>query len=189
MSDQPRRIMLPRDSLRNCRKHLFEMKVADSTGVEMTGGSLLMRTLIFRRILTARRHYARRTIRRRAGASLGRRRAGQHGPDDDAPRAGQSQLHGHLRDAQLLHRAMWHSPRGDQPQVHGAVRFQIERQAAVPGRSARTGEHRRQNCAACWEPTSCRRPCSSAGSACTKPSGTTCSRSSTPRARPACPRA
>ncbi len=51
MSDQPRRIMLPRYFLRNCRKHLFETKVADSTGVEMTGGSLLMRTLIFRRIL------------------------------------------------------------------------------------------------------------------------------------------
>jgi acyl-[acyl-carrier-protein]-phospholipid O-acyltransferase/long-chain-fatty-acid--[acyl-carrier-protein] ligase len=51
MSDQPRRIMLPRYFLRKCRKFLFQQKIADSTGVEMTGGSLLMRTLIFRRIL------------------------------------------------------------------------------------------------------------------------------------------
>jgi acyl-[acyl-carrier-protein]-phospholipid O-acyltransferase/long-chain-fatty-acid--[acyl-carrier-protein] ligase len=51
MSDQPRRIMLPRHFLRKCRQFLFKKKVADSTGVEMTGGSLLMRTLIFRRIL------------------------------------------------------------------------------------------------------------------------------------------
>ncbi|MEX2111942.1 MAG: AMP-binding protein [Pirellulales bacterium] len=51
MSEQPRRIMLPRYFLRKCRQFLFKKKVADSTGVEMTGGSLLMRTLIFRRIL------------------------------------------------------------------------------------------------------------------------------------------
>ncbi|MGE4135672.1 MAG: AMP-binding protein [Pirellulales bacterium] len=43
--------MLPRKFVRNCRRFLFKKKVADSTGVEMTGGSLLMRTLIFRRIL------------------------------------------------------------------------------------------------------------------------------------------
>lgn len=43
--------MLPRHFVRKCRQFLFKKKVADSTGVEMTGGSLLMRTLIFRRIL------------------------------------------------------------------------------------------------------------------------------------------
>jgi acyl-[acyl-carrier-protein]-phospholipid O-acyltransferase/long-chain-fatty-acid--[acyl-carrier-protein] ligase len=48
---QPRQIMAPRAFLRKCRKALFTMKIADSTGVEMTGGSLLMRTLIFRRLL------------------------------------------------------------------------------------------------------------------------------------------
>ena len=51
MNEQPRRIMLPRHFVRKCRQFLFKKKVADSTGVEMTGGSLLMRTLIFRRIL------------------------------------------------------------------------------------------------------------------------------------------
>src|SRR5690606_16278753 len=40
--------------LHRCRERLFSLKVADSTGVEMTGGSLLMRTLILRRLL--RRH-------------------------------------------------------------------------------------------------------------------------------------
>ena len=30
---------------------MFAKKIVDSTGVEMTGGSLLMRTLIFRRLL------------------------------------------------------------------------------------------------------------------------------------------
>ncbi len=50
-SVKPRQIMAPRAFLRKCRKALFTMKIADSTGVEMTGGSLLMRTLIFRRLL------------------------------------------------------------------------------------------------------------------------------------------
>jgi acyl-[acyl-carrier-protein]-phospholipid O-acyltransferase / long-chain-fatty-acid--[acyl-carrier-protein] ligase len=48
---QARTIISPRAFLRQCRKTLFKFKIADSTGVEMTGGSLLMRTLIFRRLL------------------------------------------------------------------------------------------------------------------------------------------
>ena len=71
--------MLPRAFLRKCRKTLFKKKIADSTGVEMTGGSLLMRTLIFRRMLLRSVLGARRTIRRHPGAALGRRRAGQRG--------------------------------------------------------------------------------------------------------------
>jgi acyl-[acyl-carrier-protein]-phospholipid O-acyltransferase/long-chain-fatty-acid--[acyl-carrier-protein] ligase len=43
--------MVPRAFLRKCRKALFTRKIVDSTGIEMTGGSLLMRTLIFRRLL------------------------------------------------------------------------------------------------------------------------------------------
>ncbi len=43
--------ILPRTFLRKCRRSLRTRKVSDSTGVEMTGGSLLMRTLIFRRLL------------------------------------------------------------------------------------------------------------------------------------------
>ncbi len=46
-----RSIMLPRAFLRACRRSLFKLKIADSTGTEMTGGSVLMRTLIFRRLL------------------------------------------------------------------------------------------------------------------------------------------
>jgi acyl-[acyl-carrier-protein]-phospholipid O-acyltransferase/long-chain-fatty-acid--[acyl-carrier-protein] ligase len=46
-----RHLILPRDFLRRCRAALSTKLVADSTGVEMTGGSLLMRTLIFRRLL------------------------------------------------------------------------------------------------------------------------------------------
>jgi acyl-[acyl-carrier-protein]-phospholipid O-acyltransferase/long-chain-fatty-acid--[acyl-carrier-protein] ligase len=46
-----RSIALPRAMIRNCRKSLFRMKVADSTGMEFTGGELLMRTIILRRIL------------------------------------------------------------------------------------------------------------------------------------------
>jgi acyl-[acyl-carrier-protein]-phospholipid O-acyltransferase/long-chain-fatty-acid--[acyl-carrier-protein] ligase len=44
-------MIVPREFLRSCRRALFKWKIADSTGVEMTGGSLLMRTLIFRRLL------------------------------------------------------------------------------------------------------------------------------------------
>jgi len=51
MTLQPRSIITPRAFLRQCRKKLFAKKVADSTGMTMTGGSLLMRTLIFRRLL------------------------------------------------------------------------------------------------------------------------------------------
>src|SRR5262245_23496909 len=51
MNYEPRSIMLPRAFLRECRRTLFAKKIADSTGVQMTGGSLLMRTLIFRRLL------------------------------------------------------------------------------------------------------------------------------------------
>jgi acyl-[acyl-carrier-protein]-phospholipid O-acyltransferase/long-chain-fatty-acid--[acyl-carrier-protein] ligase len=41
----------PRAMLRKCRSALFRSKIADSTGAEMTGGSLLMRSLIFVRLL------------------------------------------------------------------------------------------------------------------------------------------
>jgi acyl-[acyl-carrier-protein]-phospholipid O-acyltransferase/long-chain-fatty-acid--[acyl-carrier-protein] ligase len=51
MNQPARTIQLPRAFLRKCRKTLFVKRIADSTGVEMTGGSLLMRTLIFRRLL------------------------------------------------------------------------------------------------------------------------------------------
>lgn len=40
--------------LRQCRRRLFRFKIGDSTGQDMTGGALLMRTLILRRLL--RRH-------------------------------------------------------------------------------------------------------------------------------------
>ncbi len=43
--------MLPRAFLRQCHKQLLAKKIVDSTGVQMSGGSLLMRTLIFRRLL------------------------------------------------------------------------------------------------------------------------------------------
>ncbi len=51
MSEAEPSIVLPRAFLRRCRHSMFTKKVADSTGMEMTGGSLLMRTLIFRRLL------------------------------------------------------------------------------------------------------------------------------------------
>ncbi len=51
MNEPPRTIMLPRAFLRQCRKAMWRKKIIDSTGVQMTGGSLLMRTLIFRRLL------------------------------------------------------------------------------------------------------------------------------------------
>ncbi len=51
MMQQARTVILPREFLRRCRQALFTGKVSDSTGVNMTGGSLLMRTLIFRRLL------------------------------------------------------------------------------------------------------------------------------------------
>jgi len=44
-------VILSRQFLRMCRRMMFRPKIADSTGVEMTGASLLMRTLILRRLL------------------------------------------------------------------------------------------------------------------------------------------
>jgi acyl-[acyl-carrier-protein]-phospholipid O-acyltransferase/long-chain-fatty-acid--[acyl-carrier-protein] ligase len=42
---------LPRTMIRTLRKSLFRWKVADSTGMVMSGGKLLLSTLIFRRLL------------------------------------------------------------------------------------------------------------------------------------------
>jgi len=41
----------PRTMLRACRKNRFRKKIADSTGVEMTGGTLLTSSLVLRRLL------------------------------------------------------------------------------------------------------------------------------------------
>jgi acyl-[acyl-carrier-protein]-phospholipid O-acyltransferase/long-chain-fatty-acid--[acyl-carrier-protein] ligase len=46
-----RTVALPRAMIRNCRKSLFRWKIADSTGVELTGGQLLLRTVVLRRLL------------------------------------------------------------------------------------------------------------------------------------------
>jgi acyl-[acyl-carrier-protein]-phospholipid O-acyltransferase/long-chain-fatty-acid--[acyl-carrier-protein] ligase len=46
-----RRAALPRAMIRNLRKSMFKPKVADSTGIELTGGKLLAATIVFRRIL------------------------------------------------------------------------------------------------------------------------------------------
>ncbi|MGE3242850.1 MAG: AMP-binding protein, partial [Pirellulales bacterium] len=46
-----RSIALPRLMIRNCRKSMFRWKIADSSGMEFTGGELLMRTIILRRLL------------------------------------------------------------------------------------------------------------------------------------------
>lgn len=42
---------LPRAMIRNCRKALFRFKLADSSGAELTGGELLARTFVLRRLL------------------------------------------------------------------------------------------------------------------------------------------
>ena len=47
-----RDMVLPRAFLRNCRRNLSQPKLADSTGMELTGAGLLMRSIIFRRLLT-----------------------------------------------------------------------------------------------------------------------------------------
>jgi acyl-[acyl-carrier-protein]-phospholipid O-acyltransferase/long-chain-fatty-acid--[acyl-carrier-protein] ligase len=47
----PSDLILPRQFLRTCRRQMRQAKVADSMGVELTGGGLLLRTLILRRLL------------------------------------------------------------------------------------------------------------------------------------------
>src|SRR4051794_4485491 len=51
MHEFPRSMVVPRVFLRKCRQKPFDKKVADSTGMEMNRGSVLMRSLIFRRLL------------------------------------------------------------------------------------------------------------------------------------------
>jgi acyl-[acyl-carrier-protein]-phospholipid O-acyltransferase/long-chain-fatty-acid--[acyl-carrier-protein] ligase len=46
-----RTMVLPRIMVRKCRKALFRWKIADSSGQSLTGGQLLMRAIILRRIL------------------------------------------------------------------------------------------------------------------------------------------
>jgi acyl-[acyl-carrier-protein]-phospholipid O-acyltransferase/long-chain-fatty-acid--[acyl-carrier-protein] ligase len=52
MLESKKRSMVPaRAMLRACRKNRFRRKIADSTGLEMTGGEILTRSLIMRRLL------------------------------------------------------------------------------------------------------------------------------------------
>lgn len=52
MSTAPSNFLtLPRKFLRMCRRNWSKPKIADSTGVELTGGELLLRTLVLRRVL------------------------------------------------------------------------------------------------------------------------------------------
>ncbi|MBX3432473.1 MAG: MFS transporter [Pirellulales bacterium] len=44
-------MVLPRVMIRKCKRALFRWKIADSTGAALTGGQLLMRSLILRRLL------------------------------------------------------------------------------------------------------------------------------------------
>jgi acyl-[acyl-carrier-protein]-phospholipid O-acyltransferase/long-chain-fatty-acid--[acyl-carrier-protein] ligase len=46
-----RTMVLPRTMIRKCRKSLFRWKVADSSDQSLTGGQLLMRAMILRRLL------------------------------------------------------------------------------------------------------------------------------------------
>jgi acyl-[acyl-carrier-protein]-phospholipid O-acyltransferase/long-chain-fatty-acid--[acyl-carrier-protein] ligase len=46
-----RTLTLPRQFLRMCRRNFFRKKIADSTGVELTGAGLLLKSLVFRRLL------------------------------------------------------------------------------------------------------------------------------------------
>ena len=46
-----REMNLPRMFLRNCRKNMSRSKVADSAGQDLSGGQLLLRTLIVKRLL------------------------------------------------------------------------------------------------------------------------------------------
>ena len=147
---------------------MFTRKIADSTGVEMTGGSLLMRTLIFRRlllrdVLEADERFVGLLVPPSAGGVLANAAVTLC-----APRGRQSELHRVVRDAELLHRPVRHRARADQPQVHGAVRFQARCRTGVPGRSARAGDHGRQTGRRHSAPTRCRPRCSSAGSDCTR---------------------
>lgn len=51
VEERRRDVNLPRRFLRMCRRARFREKVADSTGMRLSGGSLLTRTLVLRRLL------------------------------------------------------------------------------------------------------------------------------------------
>lgn len=48
---KPRHMILPRQFIRACRRNLHREKVVDTTGQRLTGGTVLLRTLIVRRLL------------------------------------------------------------------------------------------------------------------------------------------
>ena len=80
-------------------------KVADSTGCELTGGSLLMRTLILRRLLR-REVLARRKNGRRPAAPYRAGVGGQCRAEPGPARGGQPELHGVAgRDADCIDQA------------------------------------------------------------------------------------
>src|SRR5574340_267385 len=48
---RPTALILPRAFLRMCRRNFRRVKIADSSGAGLTGEQLLVRTLVFRRLL------------------------------------------------------------------------------------------------------------------------------------------
>ena len=86
-------------------RRMFAKKVADSSGMRMTGGSLLMRTLIFRRlllrnVLAADERFVGLLIPPSGGGVLANAAVTLCGPRGREP-----QLHRSVRHSQLLHRS------------------------------------------------------------------------------------
>ena len=125
---------LPRIFLRTCRRAGSRLKVADSTGMELTGHALLMRSLIVRRLLL--RHvvaddekYVGLLLPPSAAAVVGNaavtllRRIAVNLNYTVSPE----------RDGEL-HPPVRHSARDHQPQIHGENEARSQRRAGLPRR-------------------------------------------------------
>ena len=108
-------LVLPRKFLRMCRRNLRRTKIADSSGLELTGGALLTATLALQTAVAAGSAGHRRDPRGHSAAALGRLGLVERGPHARPPHSRQSELHGHFRTDQRQHGPVRHPPRADQP--------------------------------------------------------------------------
>ena len=141
----------------------------------MTGGSLLMRTLIFRRLLLRERARARREIRRAVDAAVGRRRVGQR-RRDALPAASPVNLN-YTVSSDMLNYCI---AQCDIRHVLTSRRFMERFDFKLDAELVYLEDLREQVTladklvAAARRLPAARRPCSSAGWACTRSSATTC---------------
>ena len=112
-----RQSSLPQSVIRACKQRKFRSKIADSTDTDLTGGQVLMRALILRRLLRRQVLGVGGTLRGRTAPAQRRRCVGEPGADARSPSRRQSELHRVVGDRQRVRAAGRDQARADESPV------------------------------------------------------------------------